>query len=208
MILADKTIRNLVNIGQLGIEPYNEKNLQPASYDITLSDSFRYIESTAPVGYSTVCPEMDELHYVDAVECEKQYGFISQLFPTSMWVDVPHLQDGRIVIPPKTFLLATTVEYFRLPPDLTAFVEGRSSIGRLGLFIQNAGWVDSGFEGQITLELFNASPVGIALTPGMRIGQLVFAKMDTRPDKVYSGKYQGQTGATGSKLFMDKENFE
>lgn len=206
MILADKTIRNLVNNNELVIDPYNEVNLQPASYDITLSDSFKYIETYTPVGYSTVCPEIDEMPYVDAVDAEKCESFISQLFPISSWVDVPHIKDGRIIIPPKTFLLATTVEYFKLPSNITAFVEGRSSIGRLGLFIQNAGWVDSGFEGQITLELFNASPVGIALTPGMRIGQLVFSKMDTHPENVYCGKYQGQTGATGSRLFMDKGN--
>ena len=97
------------------------------------------------------------------------------------------------------------MEYFRLPDHMTAFVEGRSSIGRLGLFIQNAGWVDPGFEGEITLELFNASRCAIELCAGRRIGQLVFAQLDKNAENPYRGKYQGQRGATGSRVFLDTE---
>ncbi|MFR7444964.1 MAG: dCTP deaminase [Sellimonas intestinalis] len=96
-------------------------------------------------------------------------------------------------------------EYISLPNDLTAFVEGRSSLGRMGLFIQNAGWVDPGFEGEITLELFNANRCAIELQAGRRVGQLVFAKMDACALHPYNGKYQGQTGATGSKAFLDPD---
>ena len=92
-----------------------------------------------------------------------------------------------------------------LPNNLTAFVEGRSSIGRLGLFTQNAGWVDPGFEGEITLELFNANRSAIELRSGRRVGQLVFAQMDQEAQNPYRGKYQGQRGATGSRIYMDKE---
>ena len=92
-----------------------------------------------------------------------------------------------------------------MPDDLTAFVEGRSSLGRMGLFIQNAGWVDPGFRGEITLELYNANRCAIELKAGRRVGQLVFAKMDGPAQNPYRGKYQGQTGATGSRVFMDKE---
>ena len=106
---------------------------------------------------------------------------------------------------PGQFVLATTMEYFRLGDDLTAFVEGRSSIGRLGLFIQNAGWVDPGFEGEITLELYNASRCAIELEAGRRVGQLVFAQLDRHAETPYRGKYQGQRGATGSRIYMDKE---
>lgn len=109
---------------------------------------------------------------------------------------------------PKQFVLATTKEYIRLPNNITAFVEGRSSIGRLGLFIQNAGWVDPGFEGQITLEIFNASNYTICLKAGVRVGQLVFAKMDHPTENPYRGKYQGQVGATGSMLWKDFESEE
>lgn len=84
-------------------------------------------------------------------------------------------------------------------------MEGRSSLGRMGLFIQNAGWVDPGFEGEITLELFNANRCAIELRSGRRVGQLVFARMDAPAQFPYCGKYQGQRGATGSHIFMDQE---
>jgi dCTP deaminase len=102
-------------------------------------------------------------------------------------------------------MLATTTEILNLPKDITAFVEGRSSIGRLGLFSENAGWVDANFRGQITLELFNATNKPIKLYPGMRICQLVFAKTNEVPETVYNGKYQDQTGATGSQISRDNE---
>ena len=97
------------------------------------------------------------------------------------------------------------MEYVSLPDTLTAFVEGRSSLGRMGLFIQNAGWVDPGFRGEITLELFNANRCAIELRAGRRVGQLVFAEMDAPAEHPYDGKYQGQTGATGSRVFLDPE---
>lgn len=116
------------------------------------------------------------------------------------------IQTDSYLLLPGQFVLASTMEYFRLPDDLTAFVEGRSSLGRMGLFIQNAGWVDPGFEGEITLELFNANRCAIQLKAGRRVGQLVFAKMDACALKPYRGKYQGQRGATGSRIFLDPEN--
>ena len=107
---------------------------------------------------------------------------------------------------PGQFVLATTMEYFELPDNLTAFVEGRSSMGRMGLFIQNDGSVDPGFKGEITLELFNANKCAIELKAGRRVGQLVFAEMDDYAMNPYRGKYQGQMGATGSRVFLDREN--
>ena len=103
-------------------------------------------------------------------------------------------------------MLATTKEYIKLPDNLTAFVEGRSSIGRMGLFIQNAGWVDPGFEGQITLELYNANRLPIKLEADRRICQLVFASMDNKADNPYCGKYQGQKNTVGTRVFKDPEN--
>jgi dCTP deaminase len=100
------------------------------------------------------------------------------------------------------------METVRLPDNLTAFVEGRSSIGRIGLFIQNAGWVDPGFEGQITLELYNANSLPIRLQAGRRICQLVFCRMDQASDAPYRGKYQGQRNATGSQVSKDREVFQ
>ena len=79
------------------------------------------------------------------------------------------IESDKIVIAPQSFLLATTNEYIKLPNHITAFVEGRSSIGRMGLFIQNAEWVDAGFEGRITLELFNANSLPIVLSSGRQL---------------------------------------
>ena len=96
-------------------------------------------------------------------------------------------------------------KYIKIPNGYSAFVEGRSSIGRMGLFIQNAGWVDAGFNGKITLELFNANALPIQLDAGRRICQLVFCKMDKPAEKPYNGKYQGQSEAVGSRVFQDYE---
>ena len=102
--------------------------------------------------------------------------------------------------------MATTRERVEVPDFLAAFVEGRSSIGRMGLFIQNAGWVDPGFCGQITLELYNANNLPIEIEAGRRICQIVFAKMDQPVESAYCGKYQNQKGAMSSRVFDDVEN--
>lgn len=109
------------------------------------------------------------------------------------------------ILKPNEFVLATTKEYIKLPNDIAGFVQGRSSIGRMGLFVQNAGFVDPGFEGELTLELYNASPSPILLDVGRRIAQLVFIKLDKPCSKPYNGKYLGQTRATGSKINQDWE---
>lgn len=176
MILSDGTLKRLIDSGELGIDPLNEESIQPASIDCRLGDHFLVVEDR-------------QMHTID-LNTEIVYRQI----------------DGpAITIPPHSFLLATTMEYIRLPQNLTAFVEGRSSIGRIGLFIQNAGWVDPGFEGQITLELYNANSLPIRLEAGRRICQLVFCSMDQPADRPYKGKYQGQKRATGSQVFKDSE---
>jgi dCTP deaminase len=174
MILSDKTILDMVVDNRLGIAPLDRSQIQPASVDIRLGNTFSIVEDF-PDGIVT----MD-----------------SKIAYKTITAD-------RYVLMPGQFVLATTMEYFRLPDNLTAFVEGRSSLGRMGLFIQNAGWVDPGFEGEITLELFNANKCAIELKAGRRVGQLVFAEMDKPALHPYRGKYQGQKGATGSKVYMD-----
>lgn len=166
----------MIEEGTLKISPLEEGQVQPASVDIRLGNTFSIVEDS-PSGIITL-------------ENEIKYKTITT--------------DTYILLP-NQFVLATTMEYFDLPNDLTAFVEGRSSLGRMGLFIQNAGWVDPGFKGEITLELYNANRCAIELKAGRRVGQLVFAKMDGEALNPYNGKYQGQTGATGSRVFMDKE---
>lgn len=179
MILSDKTIMKMLKEGTLGISPLEENQIQPASVDVRLGNTFSVVEDS-PSGIITL-------------EHEIKYKTI---------------QTDTYVLLPGQFVLATTMEYFSLPNNLTAFVEGRSSLGRMGLFIQNAGWVDPGFEGEITLELFNANRCAIELKAGRRVGQLVFAEMDQDAMNPYSGKYQGQKGATGSRVFMDKEKLK
>ena len=174
MILSDKTILDMVVDNRLGIAPLEHFQIQPASVDIRLGNTFSIVEDF-PDGIIT----MD-----------------SKIAYKTITAD-------RYVLMPGQFVLATTMEYFKLPENLTAFVEGRSSLGRMGLFIQNAGWVDPGFEGEITLELFNANKCAIELKAGRRVGQLVFAEMDKPALHPYNGKYQGQKGATGSKVYMD-----
>lgn len=196
-ILCDRTIREMIRTGKLvktdpvdmkevfsysGTElsdipcEYDE-NIQPASFDIKIGRSFTVVSNVTNNGII----EFDTPIEYKTMEC-----------------------DSYLLLP-KQFVLATTQEYFILPDNITAFVEGRSSIGRLGLFIQNAGWVDPGFEGQITLELFNASNFAINIKSGSRVGQLVFARMDHAAENSYRGKYQGQTGATGSMIYKDFE---
>ena len=175
MILSDKTILKMLDEKSLVIEPVTKEQIQPASGEIRLGNTFSIVDDT-PSGIITL-------------DSSISYKTITT--------------DTYLILPGQ-FVLATTMEYFELPDDLTAFVEGRSSLGRMGLFIQNAGWVDPGFKGEITLELFNANRCAIELKAGRRVGQLVFAQMDDHALNPYNGKYQGQKGATGSKVFMDK----
>lgn len=177
MILSDKTIKKMLATNELVIDPIDDLQIQPASVDMRLGNDFLKVdENSLPV--MTLNEE----------------------------VSYEEFKGSEIIIPPHSFLLATTKEYINLPDNLTAFVEGRSSIGRMGLFIQNAGWVDPGFKGQITLELYNANRLPIKLEAGRRICQLVFALMDAVAEYPYQGKYQGQKNTVGTKVFKDPEN--
>lgn len=177
MILSDKTIMKMLKEGTLEISPLTDEQIQPASVDVRLGNTFSIVEDSS-TGIITM-------------ENRISYKII---------------ETDTYILLPGQFVLATTMEYFSLPNNLTAFVEGRSSLGRMGLFIQNAGWVDPGFKGEITLELFNANRCAIELKAGRRVGQLVFAQMDDDALHPYNGKYQGQKGATGSRIFMDTLN--
>ncbi|MBL4825070.1 MAG: dCTP deaminase [SAR324 cluster bacterium] len=147
----------------------------PSSVDLTLSDSFSWPE-----------PDKDKIILGESV---------------------PHKQvrTDEFVLEPNHFVLASTAESIRVPHDMAAYVEGRSSIGRLGLQVQNAGFIDAGFHGQITLELENQSGFSIVLKKGVRICQIVFVQMSQPAEQPYSGKYSGQSGATPSRLEVDPE---
>ncbi len=174
MVLSDGEIIEYLSTKELVVEPIERSQIQPASIDVRLGNTFCVADDSA----TSIIRLNDEINY--------------RTFT----------QDKYILLPGQ-FVLATTVERITLPSHLTAFVEGKSSLGRLGLFIQNAGWVDPGFSGEITLELFNASRFAIELHAGNRIAQLVIAKTGKEALNPYSGKYLNQRGATGSRSYLD-----
>lgn len=154
-------------------------SIQPASIDLHLGKSF-------------ALPQVDDPSQPVDIFAEGKYEFVEPI-------------DGSFIIQPLQSVLATTEEKIHISPFLAATVEGRSSIGRKGLFIQNAGFIDPGFEGEITLELFNASQHPLILHVGMAICQMVLYELKSGCDKPYHGRYQGQEGATPSRLFLDKK---
>lgn len=178
MILSGQTIKQHVDDMQLTISSFQELSVQPASIDLRLGKDFLVVDDL-----STSYLSVDQPADYQEIKIEDK---------------------GIITIPPQSFVLGTTLEQIGLPDYLTAFVEGRSSIGRLGIFIQNAGWIDPGFSGQITLELFNANRVPVQLQAGMRVCQLVIAKVDQKTEG-YSGKYLYQQGTTPSRVYLDQE---
>ena len=177
MILSDAGILSRIKNQELKIEPSCPELIQPASVDLRLGREFIIIKH-----WST-----------DILDFDSQPNYQT-------------IKTDEFLVPSHSFVLAATIEKLSIPNDLTAFVEGRSSIGRMGLFIQNAGWVDPGFQGRLTLELYNANSLPIRLRSGRRICQIVFCKTDQKAQNPYKGKYQGQKGVVGTRIFMDREN--
>lgn len=171
-MLVDHQIRSLVQSSGL-VEPYKESQLQPASYDMVLSQHYRYylaLEDLPLPEY--VFPTIDPKSPHRATES----GLIDE--------------EG-LTLAPQSFVLCSTEEVVRIPNDLVARVEGKSSLARMGLMVHvTAGFIDPGFQGHITLELFNANHLGIKLYPGMPICQLSFQHTDGPAHTAYSGKYQ------------------
>ena len=178
MILSDHSIRALLKTGELEISDLPDSSVQSASVDLRLGSQFAILK---------YWKEMDILNFNS---------------------DPPYfkLESNEFVVPANSFVLGVTKETIKLPSNITAFLEGRSSIGRMGLFIQNAGWVAPGFKGQIVLELFNANTMPIRLKADHRICQIVLCQMDKPPQSIYQGKYQNQTGVMGSQISKDIEN--
>jgi len=181
-VLSDVEIRRLLNSAEMSFSPpLDDKQIQPASIDLRLGNQFKLMRPTNEPIDSRKGLQDDETTY--------------------QTYNVP---DGvPFEVPPMTFVLATTKDYMALPADVGGTIHGRSSVGRMGLFTENAGWVDPGFEGEITLELFNASPRSILIYPGDRMCQIELARTDQIPADPYDGKYQGQTGATISEFHKD-----
>ncbi len=189
-ILSDKTIKEYLKEGILSIEPLeDEKQIQPSSVDMRLGDEFKVFKVIRKP-YIDPKDEDDIASYMESTTVKKGDAFI---------------------IHPNEFALATTAEYVKVPDDLVARVEGRSSMGRLGVTMHvTAGFIDPGFEGNITLEISNIGAMPVALYPGQRVCQIVFETMTTASEKPYghperNSKYMGQTRPESSRIKSDYE---
>lgn len=186
MILSDRTIREELAAGRIIIEPLDESCIQPSSVDLHIDRFFRVFRNHT-LGYIDVKQNLEDL--TELVEIEP---------------------DGTFILHPGEFVLGSTSERVVLPADLVARLEGKSSLGRLGLLIHStAGFVDAGWDGQLTLELSNVANLPITLYPGMKIGQISFIRMTTPAEHPYGSrevgsKYQGQVGPRPSRYW---ENF-
>jgi dCTP deaminase len=186
VILSDRSIREAIAARRILVEPLDEACLQPSSIDVKLSSLFRVFRN----------------HTAAVIDVKKDLTDLTEL------VEVP--DDGVFMLHPGEFVLGSTLERIAIADDLVARVEGKSSLGRLGLLIHStAGFIDAGFDGHITLELSNVANLPITLYPNMKIGQVSFMTMTTAADRPYGkgasgSKYQGQRGPTPSRYF---ENF-
>jgi dCTP deaminase len=186
VILSDRTIREQLEAGRIIIDPLGEQCIQPSSVDLHVDRFFRVFRNHT-MGYIDVKQDLEEL--TELVEIG---------------------EDDVFILHPGEFVLGSTSERVALPDDLVARLEGKSSLGRLGLLIHStAGFVDAGWDGHLTLELSNVANLPITLYPGMKIGQISFLQMTTAADQPYGtgalgSKYKGQRGPTPSRYF---ENF-
>ena len=187
MILSDKTIREELDAGRIVIDPLGDGCIQPSSVDLHVDRYFRvFLNHTQRV----IDVRDDQENLTELVEV---------------------VEDEPFILHPGEFVLGSTHERVKLPTDLVARLEGKSSLGRLGLLIHStAGFVDAGWDGHLTLELSNVANLPITIYPGMKIGQISFLKMTTPADTPYGSaavgsKYQGQRGPTPSRYY---KNFE
>jgi dCTP deaminase len=187
MVLSDRTIRNEIEAGRIELDPFDETMIQPSSVDVRVDRKFRVFHN-ARYPFIDVRQPMEDLTELVTVE-----------------------NDEPFILHPGEFVLGQTLERVRLPSDLVARLEGKSSLGRLGLLIHStAGFVDAGFEGNLTLELSNVANLPITIYHGMPIGQISFMRMDGPVESPYGSgqarsKYQGQAEPTPSRFY---ENFK
>jgi len=185
MVLSDRTIKEELNRGRIVIDPLDPDDIQPASVDLRL-DRKILVFSNSRRPHIDVRMRMDDL--TETVEIDDEVPFI---------------------LHPGEFVLGSTLEYIELPDDLVARLEGKSSLGRIGLVIHStAGFVDPGWKGHLTLELSNLARLPITLYYGMKIGQISYLRLTTPADRVYGSeglgsKYQGQTEPTASRFSQE-----
>lgn len=184
MIFSDRSIREALDAGRIVIDPLEPSFIQPSSVDLRVDSAFRVFEN-------------------------HRYPHIDPRDPQEDLTKLIEVGDDPFVLHPGEFVLGSTFERVRLGDDIVARLEGKSSLGRLGLLIHStAGFVDPGFDGYLTLELSNVANLPIAIYPGMKIGQISFYQMTTAADNPYGStgagsKYQGQRGPTPSRSHID-----
>jgi len=185
VLLSDRDIRAELDSGRVGLDPLDPAMVQPASVDVRLDRFFRLFDNHR---YAHIDPRQEQDELTRLVEVDPDESFI---------------------LHPGEFVLGSTYEQVTLPDDLAARLEGKSSLGRLGLLTHStAGFIDPGFSGHVTLELSNVATLPITLWPGMKIGQLCFFRLSSAAQSPYGtganqNRYQGQRGPTASRAHRD-----
>ena len=185
MLLSDRDIKEQIATNRVAIEPFDPAMVQPSSVDVRLDRFFRVFENHK---YSEIDPSVEQPELTRELEVASNEHFI---------------------LHPGEFVLASTYEVITLPDDIAGRLEGKSSLGRLGLLTHStAGFIDPGFSGHITLELSNVANLPVKLFPGMKIGQLCLIKLSSPAEHpygsaVYGSRYQGQRGPTPSKSWLN-----
>lgn len=185
MLLSDRDIRAEIDSARVVLDPYEPTMIQPSSIDVRLDRFFRLFDNHK---YAVIDPATDQPDLTRLVEVEG---------------------DEPFVLHPGEFVLGSTYEQVTLPDDIAARLEGKSSLGRLGLLTHStAGFIDPGFSGHVTLELSNVATLPITLWPGMKIGQLCFFRLTSPAENPYGSgpygnRYQGQRGPTASRSFQN-----
>ena len=185
MLLSDRDIRAELDSGRVTLDPYDPSMVQPSSVDVRIDRFFRLFDNHK---YPVIDPASDQPDLTRLVEVKPDEAFI---------------------LHPGEFVLASTYEVVTLPDDVAARLEGKSSLGRLGLLTHStAGFIDPGFSGHVTLELSNVATLPIMLWPGMKIGQLCFFRLSSESEHPYGSakygsRYQGQRGPTASRSFQN-----
>lgn len=186
MVLSDRSIKQELAAGRIVVDPCEPEDIQPSSIDLHLGSRFQVFRNSR---YPYIDPSVEQRGLMEMVEATVGEPF---------------------VLHPGEFVLGATVERVELPDDIVARLEGKSSLGRLGLLIHStAGYVDPGWKGTLTLELSNVANLPIVLTPGMAIGQISFMRMTTPVDRPYGSpglgsRYQGQIEPTPSRAFRGR----
>jgi len=187
VVLSDRSIKEALLAGRICVIPFDPDHIQPSSIDLHLGNGFQVFRNSR---YPYIDPTREQAGLMELVHASTEEPF---------------------VLHPGEFVLGTTIEKITLPDDIVGRLEGKSSLGRLGLLIHStAGYVDPGWDGRLTLELSNVANLPIVLTPGMPVGQISFTQMTTPVERPYGtpglgSKYQGQTDVTSS---MSYKNFE